>query len=352
MNKFLLWIIPFLFALSGMGQKANYKLAERFTDRNLKSLVSTTKVSPVFINDGDKFWYRYTTTEGTRYYFVDPRKKLHREMFDREYVAGEISKVTGDVLNAKDLRLSIQFKKDNEDTFSFQVGKSSFDYNLKTNKLVLSDTTNNKKRNSKPFVVPKMRVGTYSPDSTYIVYTKEHNLYLLSIADSVETQLTTDGVKNYSYASDDRGKKPARTKVTWFAEGNSFVVERTDNRGAKPKSFGIVSNFGIRPTAMEYDFEVPGDEITKREELYFFRLDDKKPVKVAVEKWNSQSFTLYPGNGKNSVSKHIYFTRKKRTCEEIDFCKVDSRTGEVKIVFNVNGRVHVRTQQSQTKSST
>ena len=39
---------------------------------------------------------------------------------------------------------------------------------------------------------------------------------------------------------------------------------------------------------------------------------------------------VYPGKKVNS----LYFLRKKRTCDEIDFCKVDLKTGEVKVLIN------------------
>lgn len=335
MNRYLLWILLCVFALPGMGQKANFKLAERFTDARLRELVKTTKVSPTFLKNSEKFWYSYTTTEGIRYYFVDPVKRVHREMFDREYVAGEISKATGNAMNAKNLRLILRFKEGNENVFSFETGNMTFEYNLKTNKLVRLDSVPKEpRRSSLPKSNKKTYVGTYSPDSTRIVYVKEHNLYLLSIADSVETQLTKDATKEYSFALSDKGKAPGKARVTWFAEGNSFVAERTDNRGAKPKGFAVVNNLGVRPAVKEYEYAVPGDEITKREEVYFFRVDDKKPVKVATDKWKEQTFQLRLPVQYQTVCKHIFFTRKKRTCEEMELCKIDPRTGDVKVLFN------------------
>lgn len=342
MNRYLLWIIPCLFALSGMGQKANYKLAERFTERSLKALVGTLQVSPTFINHGDKFWYRYTTTEGCRYYIVDPRKKSHREMFDREYMAGEISKATGDVLNPKDLKLFFKFFEGNDDVCFIEWGNKAFKYDLKSRKVACLDSMPKEPRKvSASMPKKKTYVGTYSPDSTYVVYVKEHDLYLLSVADSVETRLTTDGAKECSFAVHDKGKNPAKGNVTWFAGGKSFIAERTDYRNYKPQKFAVVNSLGKRPTLNEYEFAVPGDDFGSQPEVFFFRVDEKKPVKVATEKWNSQKYQLYLPVKYATVTKHVFFTRKKRTCEEMEFCKIDPETGEVKVLIHEVSRPYL-----------
>ena len=73
MIKCFLWFVPCFFVLAGFAQKANYKEAERFMRGNAEKLVGSTKVSPRFLKESDKFWYSYKTGDGTRYYFVDCR---------------------------------------------------------------------------------------------------------------------------------------------------------------------------------------------------------------------------------------------------------------------------------------
>ena len=56
MIKCFLWFVPCLFVLAGFAQKANYKEAERFMRGNAEKLVGSTKVSPHFLKESDKFW--------------------------------------------------------------------------------------------------------------------------------------------------------------------------------------------------------------------------------------------------------------------------------------------------------
>lgn len=57
-------------------QKANYKLAEKFTQMGLAGIVAqnSMQIVPNYINGGEKFWFEFRTDEGTRYYWVDPVK--------------------------------------------------------------------------------------------------------------------------------------------------------------------------------------------------------------------------------------------------------------------------------------
>ena len=329
MIKCFLWFVPCFFVLAGFAQKANYKEAERFMRGNAEKLVGSTKVSPRFLKESDKFWYSYKTGDGTRYYFVDPKAKIHRELFDREFMTAEISKYTHGPVNYKELPVRALAFKEDEKTLKFEVDTFRFEYNIYTNRLVKIDSAR-----KKPDTTPKKSnglVGTYSPDSTYIVYAKSHNLYMLSVKDSVETQITTDGTLKYSYAYDDTDTTSKResARVTWFENSERFYVRRSDRR--KIKTLYVVNNLSSRPTLNEYEYVMAGDQEVQHEELFLVDTTDKKLIKVPVEKWPDQTLRLFtPGKKVNS----LYFLRKKRTCDEIDFCKVDLKTGEVKVLIN------------------
>ena len=327
--KYFSWIFPCFILLNGFAQKANYKLADRFVGSKMSSIVKYTKVVPNFLDESEKFWYNYGTGEGVRYYFVDPEAKVHRELFDREFMAGEISKYTRGPVDSKNLPMDgLAFKKD-EKTIKFQVDTFHFEYNIYTRKLV------------KVAVKPNMGfgysrrysnlVGTFSPDSSYIVYAKNHNLFMLSVRDSVETRLTTDGEIKYSYAVYDTDTTTRRVgaRIMWFADSKRFYVQRVDRR--KVKKLYVVNNLSARPQLREYDYMIPGDQEVEHEELYLVDTMNKKMIKVPVEKWKDQTLRIFTSSRK---VKDLYFLRKKRTCDEIDFCRVNPETGEVKVLFN------------------
>ena len=64
-------------------QKANYKLAEKFRLLEQNPIIKySTEVKPTFINGTDCFYYSFTTREGKKYYYVNPKKKEKRLLFD------------------------------------------------------------------------------------------------------------------------------------------------------------------------------------------------------------------------------------------------------------------------------
>ena len=62
--------------------KANYDLANRFSTKNLSKMVHSTTVYPHWLKNGNRFWYQYKTTEGSKYYLVDADKRTRKELFD------------------------------------------------------------------------------------------------------------------------------------------------------------------------------------------------------------------------------------------------------------------------------
>ncbi|WP_018337503.1 S9 family peptidase [Butyricimonas synergistica] len=330
MIKFFTCSLFCFFVLTGVCQKANYKQAEKFMKMDTRALVGSTSVAPNYLKKSDKFWYSYRKADGVRYFFVDPKAKSQRELFDRDFMAAEISKVTHKPVNKQELPISGITFKDDERTMKFMVDTFRFEYNINTGRLVKIDSA--RKKPTPP--APRKKTGlfgTYSPDSSYIVYAKSHNLYMLRVKDSVETQLTTDGEIKYSYASSGTDTSTARrdARVTWFENSERFYVRRTDRR--KIKSLYLVNNLSSRPTLSEYEYVMAGDENVQQEELYLFDTLNKKQIKVPVEKWKDQTIRLFTPGKK---VERLYFLRKKRTCDEIDFCRVNPETGEVKVLFS------------------
>ena len=63
-------------------KRNRYALAERFTASKLGNMLFSTMVDPHWFKSGEKFWYSYKTSEGTRWYVVDPDKRQRKPLFD------------------------------------------------------------------------------------------------------------------------------------------------------------------------------------------------------------------------------------------------------------------------------
>lgn len=333
MNKFIVFLLFCGLVESAWAQKANFKQAEKF--RKVASEVGSLSVNPHFLKDKDQFWFSYRTGEGTKWYWVDPAKKVKRLLFENEYMARELTKITTKPYSIKSLPLKdLEFKSDGK-TLKFKVDEFNYEYNTDSRVLTQGDSVKVKKEQN--------HWATYSPDSTYMLFAKKHNLYLMKTGDkdSVEIQVTTDGEPFHSYAYSERDTSSKRTwaRAYWFKDSKRFYTVRTDNR--KVKDLWVINVLANRPKLEEYRYAMPGDKEVSQYELFVFDTDSLKQVKIATEKWPDQSLRILHA-GKNSDK--IYFQRKRRTCDEVDICYADTKTGESKVLINEKSKPYFNDQ--------
>ena len=70
-----------------------------------------------------------------------------------------------------------------------------------------------------------------SPDGTKSAYIKDYNLWVKDNATGKETQLTTDGVKNFGYATDNAGwTHSSRALVAWSPDSKKIATFQQDER--------------------------------------------------------------------------------------------------------------------------
>ena len=90
----------------------NYRLASQFSPTNLAKLVHSTSVRPHWLKKGNRFWYQYKTTAGSKYYLVNADTKSKSKLFDNEKMAKWLTEITKDPYDAQHLpRFNFKFVK-------------------------------------------------------------------------------------------------------------------------------------------------------------------------------------------------------------------------------------------------
>ncbi len=309
-------------------QKANYKLAERYKKHEIVGVSGNSMaIYPEFINDSDRFWYSFSDSNGKRYYYVDPAKKLKRLLFDNDELVAQISKETRKAYNSKDLSLqSIEFDK-KERSFTFEFDGAKYRYTVKTGKVEKIDSL-------QPWSGRESWMK-YSPDSLYILYCKNHNLYVMGNKDkgqdSTEVQLTFDAEKNFTFAKEmDDSDGEVETIAEWFKDSKKIYAVREDAR--KVKDLYLVNSLSQpRPTLKTYKYDMPGDKEISQSELLVIDVETKKITKFNIDRWQDQYFeVLYVSKD----SERIYFERTNRAYNEKELCVINVLTGEVKVLVH------------------
>lgn len=105
--------------------------------------------------------------------------------------------------------------------------------------------------------------GANSPDGKKSVFIKDWNLWVKEIATGKETQLTTDGVKDFGYATDNAGwTKSDRPIVLWSPDSKKVATYQQDQRHVSDM-YLVTTNVGA-PKLEAWKYPLPQDkEIAK-----------------------------------------------------------------------------------------
>lgn len=375
--------------------KANYELASRFSPDDLKRMVYSTKVEPHWLKNSNRFWYEYETSDGKYYYIVDPKLKSKSQLFDHDKLAADMTRLTGDPFDRKNLDIEkIEFIN-NETALRFEVKSKLIEVEDKekdTDEENGNEQDNDKRKNAKKKMKPKSYFFEYNlssrqlkmledyekpkddkdwasiaPNEQFVLFSRNYNLYWMDMEnynkalknekDStiVEHQLTTDGVEYYSYGSGTRGEtnvdkeknkdKRKPVSVDWSPDSKKFAMIRTDERSVK--DLWVINSVATpRPTLETYKYQMPGEKESPKEELLVFDFESKNQLKIETDTFPDQVLNIFnaPRLKKNrddrrrpslwlaSTNDKLYFSRTSRDLKRIDVCVADTRTGVVKVV--------------------
>src|SRR5206468_1009867 len=100
--------------------------------------------------------------------------------------------------------------------------------------------------------------GITSPDSKKAAYIKDFNLWIHDFTTGKDTQLTTDGEKNFGYATDNAGWKHSdRAVLVWSPDSKKIATFQQDERNVSD-SYIVSTNVGA-PKLTSWKSALPGD---------------------------------------------------------------------------------------------
>jgi dipeptidyl-peptidase-4 len=247
---------------------ADYARAERLMTYNTAQLVSGGAVSPTWLPD-DRFWYRNATREGFEFVLVDPARKSRQRAFDQVRVAAALSRAldtTVDPMRLPAIRTEIW---PDLATVSFELRRRRWTCDI--GGTVCSA--------AKPDTV--LRNSVISPDGKRAVFIREYNLWVKDLSSGQEIQLTTDGVKDYGYATDNAGWTMSdRPIVLWSPDSRKLATYQQDQRNVG--EMYLVENKLGHPVLKAWKYPLPGDSIITMIERVVIELDGRRVVRLAM----------------------------------------------------------------------
>lgn len=204
MNKYWLTLTACAVAVTANAQKKtftaqDYARAESFMSYNTSKFIDNLISQPNWLA-GDQFWYTKKSAKGAENYLVDPIKKTKT--------------------------LTTAYGNDASPAAGRRRGGGS---------------------------------EVISPDGKKAILIKDYNLYVKDVASGKLTQLTTDGIKDYGYATDNAGWKHSNAPILrWSPDSKKIATFQQDQRNSNDM-YLVTTNVGA-PKLEAWKYPLPGDK--------------------------------------------------------------------------------------------
>ena len=246
---------------------ADYARAEKFMGYNTNPLVFHN-IQPAWLPDG-RFWYRDVSAEGSEFVVFDPVKQTREPAFDHEQVAASLSKATGKSYDKTHLPFArFEYSADGKSIlFGIEGKRWSCD---------LKGTSCSEMAGAEPR--PNQ---VLSPDKKLAAFIRDYNLWLRDVSTGKETQLTTDGVKDYGYATNNAGWIHGDDPVLlWSPDSKKIATFQQDQR--KVGEMYLVETKVGHPTLQSWKYPLPGDDVVTMIERVIIDVDARKVIRFKM----------------------------------------------------------------------
>jgi dipeptidyl-peptidase-4 len=254
---------------------ADYAHAEKFMGYNTAPLVFGAGVRPAFVAETDRFWYRVTRENGAEFVLVDPAKGTKAPAFDHAKLAAALSSVAGTTYEAGKLPFqTVEFSADGGSITVTAAGKN-FQCALDGSKCTAVAGTGRAGGGR------GRALDSPSPDKKKTAFLRDYNLWVRDIASGKETQLTTDGVKDYGYATDNAGwTKSERPVLLWSPDSKKIATYQQDQRGVG--EMYLVNTTVGHPRLEAWKYPLPGDDVVTMIRRVIVDVDNKKVTSLNI----------------------------------------------------------------------
>jgi len=338
----------FAFEMVGMAQQPrqytveDYASAEKFMSYNVAPLAYTGVVRAKWLDDG-RFWYRDYKPDGWDYVVVDPASKAKAPAFDQAKVA--------DALKAADAQMKDDARHLAITEFSFpehaqellvSFGARQFRCDLSGAGVCTAVKIPNAPEGPpKPDDSPRVSLPL-SPDKKRAAFIRDFNLWVRDLTTGKETQLTTDGVKDYGYATDNAGWKQTDNPIlVWSPDSKKIATFQQDQR--KTGEMYLVPVTNSHPTLKAWKYPLVGDPNVTMIERVIIEVDAPKVIRLKMPPDQHRSTlcddvacrgTTWEDVQWSADGNHLAFVSTSRDHRQEWLRVADAETGDVREVMS------------------
>lgn len=323
---------------------ADYAHAEKYMSYNVNRLVYGVERA-TWLSD-DRFWYRSTTAGGSEFMIVDAATGQGKPAFDHAALAAALSVATGMHFDARHLPARGAFSEDGE-SISFAIRDKRWECSLQGYRCTAKGSGSDgggAARTGESLVAQAAAADneSLSPDGKSVVFIRDYNLWLRDVASGKEAQLTTDGAKDFGYATDNAGWTHSdRPIVLWSPNSKKIATYQQDQRGVG-EMYLVHTQVG-HPTLEEWKYPLPGDPVITTIQRVIIDLAGPRVIRLQMPPDQHRStlcddVACKPGEWSDVQwspdTSHLAFVSTSRDHKHEQLRVADAETGEVRDVLH------------------
>lgn len=180
-----------------------------------------------------------------------------------------------------------------------------------------------------------------SPDGNYAAFIRDWNLWVREIATGNEHALTTDGIKDFGYATDNAGwKQSDRPILSWSPDSKKIATFQQDQRHVSDM-YLVKTQVGA-PELKQWKYPIPGDEDIIRIHRVIINVSESPKITKLRMSADARRGTLCDDisceGGFDDVawsedSQQLVFVSTSRDHKQENIRIANTETGEVKDIF-------------------
>src|SRR5207302_3081791 len=258
--------------------------AERALGPTVGRLVSGIPGRPIWLPDGRATYRVSPPTGGGQFVIVDPRRGTRAAAFDHARLAEAVSAALGQRVTGDSLPFS-SFDLLPDGQLIFESGKR-WRCDLTNYRCTAAEST----RRAPP---PN---SILSPDSTRAVFIRNNNLWMTELTSGAETALTTDGIEDFGYGTNNAGwVNSDEPVVTWSPDSRKIATFQHDGRGVS-RMYLVRTGVGA-PDLQAWRYPLPGDSVIFRIQRVVIDVAGPTPQLVRLQ--------MPPDAHRSMVSDHV-----------------------------------------------
>jgi dipeptidyl aminopeptidase/acylaminoacyl peptidase len=287
-------------------------------------------VSPEWIDSTNNFWYKVKTRKGDEYFLVDAQKQKKKAAFNQEKLCARINLKTNKKYKPYSMPLSNISFSENLKELEFELDSFKWKCNLVKYEIIRLDKVESKERKYWGESVDELsNPPVVSPDSNWLAYIKNFNLYIKDKKTNTEHQLSYDGSEGEFYSSFILWSPDSRLLTTNKIRDNKkhyiyFVESSPENQ--------------LQPVLHKREYLKPGDALPiKKPSL--FNVEDKKQIPVNTKDFENQYYISNIKWWKDNRGFAFEFNQRGHQVYQV--VEVDASSGNVKVVIDEQSKTFI-----------